>query len=159
MLSGQFSDDCTDAPSWHRWFSRCHLALSPTRAANCTDAYVSVYPVLTGKTGAPASVHPVQLFCVELIHFIISLSSFFVFCFTWPFCFFPWIYQCSLDKLISLIDCGVTQSPKSQNNSLMGPCSLHLESLSLNEIYFYFKSLSTQYDSRKIDTCKHESHM
>ena len=52
------------------------------------------------------------------------LSPFFVFCFAWPFCFIPGIYNCSLVKLISPIDCIVTQSPKSQNNGLMGPCSL-----------------------------------
>ena len=97
---------------------------SPTCAANCTDATASVYPMPTGYSGATASVHPVLLVSTELVHFIISLSSFFVFRFAWPFCFIPGIYNCSLDKLISPIDCIVTQSPKSQNNGLMGPCSL-----------------------------------
>ena len=99
--------------------------LSRTGAANCTDASASVYPVPTGYTCAHASVHPMLLETAEFVHFILSLSSFFVFCFAWPFCFIPEIYNCALDKLISHIDCIVTQSPKSQNNGLMGPCSLH----------------------------------
>ena len=49
-----------------------------------------------------------------------------MFCFAWPFCFIPGIYNCSLDKHISSIDCVVTQSPKSQNNGLMGPFSFNL---------------------------------
>ena len=47
-----------------------------------------------------------------------------MFCFAWPFHFIPGIYKYSLDKLISHIDCVVAQSPKSQNNGLMGPFSL-----------------------------------
>ena len=86
---------------------------SPTCAANCTDASASVYPVPTGYSGAKASDHPVPTENAELVHFILSLSSFFVFCFAWPFCFIPGIYNCSLDKLISSIDCVVTQSSKS----------------------------------------------
>ena len=65
-----------------------------------------------------------QLFSVELVHFIIYLSFFFVFYFAWAFYFIPGIYNCLLDKLISPIDFVVTQSPKSQNYGLMGPCSL-----------------------------------
>ena len=71
---------------------------------------------VTGSTGATVS--------AELIQFSISLSSFFVFCFAWSLYFIPGIYNYSLDKLISSIDCVVTQSPKSQNNDLMGPFSL-----------------------------------
>ena len=69
-----------------------------------------------GSSGATGfcKTHPFQFF----------LSSFFVFCFVWPFCFIPGIYKYLLNKLISPIDCGVTQSPKSQNNVLMRPCSL-----------------------------------
>ena len=78
----------------------------------------------TGYSGATASVHLVLLVSAELVHFILSLSSFFVFHFAWPFCFIPGIYNCSLDKLISPIDRVVTQSPKSQNNGLMGLFSL-----------------------------------
>ena len=108
------------------------FGLSPTGAANCTDAYASVYPVLTEYSGAPASDHPVPLVSAELVHFILSLSSFFVFRFAWSFCFIPEIYNCSLDKLISLIDCVVTHSLKSQNYGLMGPFSLLSLSLSLS---------------------------
>jgi len=68
------------------------LGFSPTSAANCTDAYMSVYPVLTGYSGDPASDHQVPLVSAELIQFNLSLSSFFVFCFAWPFCFIPGIY-------------------------------------------------------------------
>ena len=93
---------------------------------NCTDATASVYPVPTGCSGDTASVHPVPTENVELAHFILSLSSFFVLRFAWPFCFIPGIYNSSLDKLISLINCIVTQSPKSQNNGLMRPFSLHI---------------------------------
>ena len=50
--------------------------------------------------------------------------EFFVFCFTWPFYIIPGIYKCSLDKLISPIDCVVIQSTKSQNNGLIGSFSL-----------------------------------
>ena len=78
-----------------------------------------------GLSGAYAPVHPVPLSFAELVNFFISLSSFLVFCFAWPFCLISGIYNCSLDKLISLIDCVVTQSPKSQNNGLMGQFSLH----------------------------------
>ena len=100
------------------------LGFSPTNAANCTDAKASVYPVATGCSGAPASDHLVLLGTAELVHFIFSLSYFFVFCFAWLFCFIPRIYNCSLDKLISPNNYVVTQSPKSQNNGLMGPFSL-----------------------------------
>ena len=78
----------------------------------------------TGCTDAWASVLPVLLISVELVQFSVSLSSFFVFCFVWPFYFIPGIYKYLLGKLISPIDCVVTQSPKSQNNGLMGPFSL-----------------------------------
>ena len=71
---------------------------------------------VTGASGATVS--------SELVQFSVSLSSFFVFCFAWPFCFIHGLYNCSLDKLISSIDCVATQSPKSQNNGLMGPFSL-----------------------------------
>ena len=79
-----------------------------------------------GYSGATASVHLVLLISAELVHFILSLSYFFVLSFAWPFCFIPEIYNSSLDKLISLINCVVTQSPKSQNNGLMRPFSLHI---------------------------------
>jgi hypothetical protein len=78
-------------------------------------------------------VHPVPLTSVKFVQFNISLSSFFVFCFAWPFYFIPGIYNCSLNKLISPIDCGVIQSPESQNNGLMGPCSYNVVN---NPIWF-----------------------
>ena len=89
------------APMPMRWFIRCQ----PDRRCSCIGS--------SGATGF-CRTHPFQSF----------LSSFFVFCLAWPFCFIPGIYNCSLDKLISHIDCVVTQSPKPQNNGLMGPCSL-----------------------------------
>ena len=52
----------------------------------------SDYPTATGWSGAPASDHPVLLGTAKLVHFIFSLSSFFVFCFAWPFYFIPEIY-------------------------------------------------------------------
>jgi hypothetical protein len=68
------------------------LGFSSSSAANCTDAKASVYLMATGYSGAPASDHPVQLVSAELVHFNLSLSSFFVFCFAWPFYFIPGIY-------------------------------------------------------------------
>ena len=102
------------------------LGSSLASAANYTDASASVYPMPTGYFGAPASDHPVPLTLAELVHFNLFLSFFFVFSFAWPFCIIPGIYNYSLHKFISLIDCVVTQSPKSQNNNLMGPFSLQL---------------------------------
>ena len=64
------------------------------------------------------------LVSAELVHFNLSLSSFFVFSFAWPFCIIPGIYNYSLDKFISPINYVVTRSPKSQNNSLIGSFSL-----------------------------------
>ena len=80
--------------SLHR-FIRCNLTPSTwpgTRAANCSDAHASVYPVPTGYSGALGSDHLVLLKAAELVHFNDSLSSFFVFYFAWPFCFIPVIY-------------------------------------------------------------------
>ena len=99
------------------FFSTCPC----TSTQYCTDTTASVYPVATGYSGAFGSDHPVLLTFAELVHFNHSLNSFFVFCFAWPFCFISGNYNCSLNKLISPIDCVVTQSPKSQNNGLMKP--------------------------------------
>ena len=92
--------------------------LSGQCQSQCIDAPV-------GLTGDRVSVKPMLLFSAELVQFSVSLSFFFVFYFAWAFYFIPGIYNCSVDKLISPIDCVVTQSPKSQNNGLLGPCSLH----------------------------------
>ena len=126
------------------------LGLSPTGAANCTDAKASVYPVATGCSGAPASDHPVLLGTAELVHFILSLSSFFVFCFAWPFCFIPGIYKYLLDKLISHIDCVVTQSPKSQNYGLMGHVPYTLSGR-LEAIQFHQTSFQRTASSLAVD--------
>src|SRR6185503_17082878 len=104
------------------------LGSSLASAANCTDASASVYPMPTGYSGAPASDHPVPLTLAELVHFNLSLSSFFVFSFAWPLCIIPGIYNYSLDKLISPINCVVTP-PKSQNNGLIGPFSVQMNCL------------------------------
>ena len=61
-------------------------------ALRCSDAYASDYPTLTGYSGAPSIGSSGQLISVELIHFFIFLSSFFVFSFAWPFYFIPGIY-------------------------------------------------------------------
>ena len=63
------------------------LHVASTSSANCTDATASVYPVLTGYSGAPGSDDPVQLETAELVQFNLSLSSFFVFCFAMAFYF------------------------------------------------------------------------
>ena len=122
VYSGQCSDALALAASDHPvplGFLPCGLA----HGQNCSDALASVYPVPTGS-GAHAPVYLVPLTFAEPIHFFISLSSFFMFCFAWPFCFIPGTYNYSLDKLISPIDCVVIQSPKSQSNGLMEPFSL-----------------------------------
>ena len=103
MLSDVYSGQCSDALALAASDHPVPLGFLPCGLAhkqNCSDAL--------------ASVHSVPLSFAELVHFFISLSSFLVFCFAWPFCFIPGIYNCSLDKLISPIDCVVTQSPKSQ---------------------------------------------
>ena len=125
VYSGQYTDALTLVASDHP-VPLGFLPRDLTFGQNCSDALASVYPMATGCSGALASDHPVQLGFAELVHFILSLSSFFMFCFSWPFCFIPGIYNYSVDKHISPIDCVVTQSPKSQNNGLMGPFSLQL---------------------------------
>ena len=123
VYSGQYTDALTLVASDHP-VPLGFLPRDLTPGQNCSDALALVYPMATGCSGALASDHPVQLGFAKLVHFILSLSSFFIFCFAWPFCFIPGIYNCSLDKHISPIDCVVTQSPKSQNNGLMRPYSL-----------------------------------
>ena len=111
MLSDVYSGQCFDALALATSDHLVPLGFLPRVLAhgqNCSDALASVYPVPAGYSGAYAPVHPVPLSFAELVHFFISLSSFFVFCFYWPFCFIPGIYNCLLDKLISLIDCIIT---------------------------------------------------
>ena len=127
MLSDVYSGQCFDALFLLASVHPVPLGFLPRGLAhgqNCSDALASVYPVPTGS-GAHAPVYLVPLTFAEPIHFFISLSSFFMFCFAWSFCFILGIYKSLLDKLISSIDCVVTQSLKSQNNGLMGPFFLH----------------------------------
>ena len=123
VYSGKYTDALTLVASDHP-VPLGFLPRDLTPGQSCSNALASVYPMATGCSGDLASDHPVQLGFAELVHFILSLSSFFVFCFAWPFCFIPGIYNYLLDKHISPIDCVVTQSPKSQNNGLMRPFSL-----------------------------------
>ena len=55
--------------------------------AQCTGAPGSVDPVPTGYSGHYAPIHPVLLVSAELVHFDLSSSSFFVFCFSRTFYF------------------------------------------------------------------------
>ena len=115
VYSGQYIDAITLVASDHL-VPLGFLPRDLTPGQSCSDALALVYPMATGCPGALASDHSVQLGFAELVRFILSLSFFFVFCFAWPFCFIPGIYNYSLDKHISHIDCVVTQSPKSQKS-------------------------------------------
>ena len=92
VYSGQYTDALTLVASDHP-VPLGFLPRDLTPGQSCSDALASVYPMATGCSGALASDHPVQLGFAELVHFILSLSSFFVFCFAWPFCFIPGIYN------------------------------------------------------------------
>ena len=89
--SGQCSDTLVLAASDHP-VPLSFLPRGLAHGQNCCDALVSVYPVPAGYSGAYTPVHPVPLSFAELVHFFISLSSFLVFCFVWPFYFIPGIY-------------------------------------------------------------------
>ena len=65
---------------------------------------------------------PIQCFFELFLRVLLCLA----------FCFIPGIYKCSLNKLISPIYCVVHRSLKSQDNGLIGPCSLHQIIISYN---------------------------
>ena len=95
LLSDVYSGQCSDALALAASDHPVPLGFLPRGLAhgqNCSDTLASVYPVSTGYTGAYAPVHPVPLPFAEFVHFFISLSSFLVFCFAWPFYFIPGIY-------------------------------------------------------------------
>ena len=109
--------------TWHRRIIRCHLVvfhqcckLYRCLCVGLSDAYRILWCPCIGSSGATG-------FCrTHLFQFFFEL--FFRVLFYLDFCFISGIYKCLLNKFISPIDCVVTQSPKSQNNSLMGLFSL-----------------------------------
>jgi hypothetical protein len=89
VYSGQYTDALNLVASDHP----VPLGFLPhelTPGQNCSDALALVYPRATGCSGALASDHPVQLGFAELVHFNLSLSSFFVFLLCLAFLLHPW---------------------------------------------------------------------
>ena len=80
VYSGQYTDALTLVASDHP-VPLGFLPRDLTPGQSCSNTLASVYPMATGCSGALASDHLVQLGFAEHVHFILSLSSFFVFCF------------------------------------------------------------------------------
>ena len=123
-LTSSLSNPPVNAPTLlflHRRIIRCNWAFQ-LAFPQCTK----IAPTLLHRfiRCQPDTLVPWRRIIRCLLKMQNSSIYFFVFCFAWPFYFIPGIYNCLFDKLISLIDCVVIQSPKSQNNGLMGPFSL-----------------------------------
>ena len=80
--------------SWSCRFNRCFTSFFTWSLEALSPAPMPERRIFRKPSDAPmlwASVLPVLLISVELVQFSVSLSSFFVFCFVWPFYIIPGI--------------------------------------------------------------------